>query len=199
MEQQLVFDGIDPSPTMALGTLVKRETLDDADYAEDVVCRLLRDAGWSEIDGSYCSVFLSPCKTRVVKVATGWGQDATLRAARDNQHNPHFPRIFGLWDCDDCTVVECEALEPLNHGDEFEWEDEKTWPPEYLKWRRRWDPSDNENRIKYGPNGPMKEALKALQAAMGEDYDRWADWDVHPGNIMRRPSDGTLVLNDLLA
>lgn len=194
MEQQLALPGVEPRPlTIGLGPIVREDCDDDGEAME-----ALEAAGWNEVgDGCYSCVFISPCGTRAIKFCDGEGQEATLQAALENQHNPHFPRIFGVrYDVGGYDfVVECEALQLCEKPDDFDWGDERTYPPDYQAWSRRWDPT-TWKRVKFGPNGPMKDALKALRAA-ADDYG--VDWDAHCENLMIRPSTGELVLNDLLA
>jgi hypothetical protein len=180
--------------TYAIGTKVTP----DCDL-EEVFTGLMRE-GWKPVgDGSFTNVFISPDRSRVLKFADGEGQRATVDAALANPHNPHLPKIYGVIDLygDYDFAYEAECLTSfVEDSDEFEWEDESTWPDEYRKWSSRWNPNENERRIKFGRNGPMKDALRSLKAAM----DDWGvDWDAHPGNVMVRPSTGELVLNDLLA
>jgi hypothetical protein len=158
--------------------------------------RALREEGWRHVgDGCYTCVFLSPDGTRVVKFADGTGQRATVEAALANPDNPHLPQIFGVMD--DVAgyefVYEAEALEPLNETWDFDWDDEGTYDPRYLAWYRRWKPEYGS--WKWGRNGAMKAAIQALAEKI---RDTWADWDVHIGNVMVRPSTGELVLNDLI-
>jgi hypothetical protein len=142
-------------------------------------------------DGAACNVYLSPCGTRVLKLATADnGQRCTIDAALAHPDNPHLPRVYGFLDlADGGFAVETELLED-GHG-------------EHGAWSRTWSAGNGATvrpelpvNIAGAPECAMKDALKALHAH-AQNYPG-IGWDCHAGNIMVRPGTGEVVLNDLL-
>lgn len=182
---------------IALGSLITEDT----DTA--TINTALENAGWMEVgDGCYCTVFISPDADRVLKFAQGGGQLATLAVAEAMPDNPHLPKVFGVlrsahgYD----YVAEMEALEPL---DVAEYDYDGDFDADYSEDSRAladfWGRFGRnlETLTDAEPDGgPLEAAVAALQC---ECRRRGLYWDAHDGNFMRRPSDGTLVLNDLLA
>lgn len=168
----------------------------------------LSSAGWEELgNGCYCTAYLSPDGSRVLKVGWGWGQRATLDAAQANLGNPHLPHVYGLIDLgeegESDFAAEVEFLLPSDDEEsgETEYDDDygEYAHPEVTAWRKSWHPKKfrrNPDLFKGRRNGPMKAAVRALITAH-EDFG--GNWDCHSGNLMFRPSDGALVLNDLIA
>lgn len=173
-----------PPATVGLGKTVKRDTATSAEAAS-----ALRRAGWEKLgSGCYCTAFLSPCGTRVVKCGFAGGSRDTIAVAQDHPDNPHLPKVFDCFDLEDGSfVAEVEPLEPIED--------------EYWDWANEWMADEAEgvlSDLDGHPPSAMRDALAALQDVK-DGADPYGIWDCHEANIMRRPSDGALVLNDLLA
>jgi len=146
--------------------------------------------GWEYLDnGAYSTVFLSPHRDRVLKVTPeDPGAVSMLRASLAYPANPHLPKILGYEEFGEGQVaVEMERLEPVDHG-------------RHQDWLAEFGMGNHGPDLDDMPEGPMKEAIAAIAAEFDERIEEgWRMfWDCHSGNVMVRPSDGSLVLTDLV-
>lgn len=192
---ELVTIGLPSEPAVlllpcytTLGSTVRRDRDKDEIHAD------LIEAGWEELgSGCYCTAYMSPNGDRVLKLASGRGARSTIEAALANPDNPHLPKVYGIIDLPtnpygrDEFAVEVEVLAHFwDAGGDAE---------DYLEWSYDWHPSRGELVDTEGnEDHPMQQAIDALRSVNSGGY-----WDCHDQNVMVRPSDGSLVLNDLIA
>jgi len=143
--------------------------------------QIILDCKWREIgSGSFSVAYVSPDRTRVVKIGSpDGGTWAAIAAFMADPLNPHFPKIYGVralsrgW-----VAIEMEILMPMD-------------PYEFGEFEEDWDPDWNDIRDRPGELGL---AFALVNEAVNQ-YEG-VDWDIHEGNVYVRPSDGREVLLD---
>lgn len=147
---------------------------------------ILENGGGQFLDeGSFSHVYRGR-GGRVIKLTKpDAGSEATLEACLELPDNPHLPTVYGFVRLPDGSlVVEVEELEPISRRGFREFS-------EQTGLGSRFDAPDLDDCAEPA----MREAL-ALLTEKAEQFD--VRWDDHDGNVMVRPSDGKVVLTDLL-
>lgn len=126
---------------------------------------------------------------RVIRVSgRDAGMLATTKAALAHQADPYAPRIYEYQEFRGGHAV---IMERLNHFRDYE------RPYD----RRLWSTpgQDREARRALGPNETLRSISPYVNALChAQVYEGGLSWDLHAHNVMRRPSDGHLVIQDPL-